>query len=109
MEIIFTAFGVSEVLEYQNLFTQNSLLKTPSTSICAQFEHSSISTFRWLILVSLNINNINKYWKICRICGERLKKAKDKCENSFLCDDKMEIIFTAFGVQVRKDDLGMHV
>ena len=60
MGIIFTAFGVSEVLEYQNLFTQNSLLKTPSTSICAQFEHSSISTFRWLILVSLNIN---KYWK----------------------------------------------
>ena len=25
-------------------------------------------------------------------------KAKDKCENSFLCDDKMEIIFTAFDV-----------
>ena len=25
-------------------------------------------------------------------------KAKDKCENSFLCDDKMEIIFIAFDV-----------
>ena len=35
--------------------------------------------------------------KICRICGERLKKAKDKYKNSFLCADKMEIIFTAFG------------
>ena len=45
--------------------------------------------------------------KICRICGERLKKAKDKYENSFLCADKTEIIFTAFGVKVRKDDLGM--
>ena len=45
--------------------------------------------------------------KICRICGERLKKAKDKYENSFLCADKTEIIFTAFGVKVRKDDLDM--
>ena len=45
--------------------------------------------------------------KICRICGERLKKAKDKYENSFLCTGKMEIIFTAFGVKVCKDDLDM--
>ena len=45
--------------------------------------------------------------KICRICGERLKKAKDKYENNFLCADKTEIIFTAFGVKVRKDDLDM--
>ena len=45
--------------------------------------------------------------KICRICGERLKKAKDKYENSFLCANRTEIIFTAFGVKVRKDDLDM--
>ena len=43
--------------------------------------------------------------KLCRICGERLKKAKDKYENSFLCADKREIIFTAFGVKIRGDDL----
>ena len=36
-----------------------------------------------------------------------MKKAKDKYENSFLCADKTEIIFTAFGVKVRKDDLDM--
>ena len=29
------------------------------------------------------------------------------CENSFLCDDKMGNIFTAFGVKVRKGDLDM--
>ena len=45
--------------------------------------------------------------KSCRICGERLKKAKDKYENSFLGANRTEIIFTAFGVKVRKDDLGM--
>ena len=43
--------------------------------------------------------------KLCRICGERLKKAKDKYEDSFLCADKREIIFTAFGVKIRGDDL----
>ena len=36
-----------------------------------------------------------------------MKKAKDKYENNFLCADKTEIIFTAFGVKVRKDDLDM--
>lgn len=36
-----------------------------------------------------------------------MKKAKDKYEKSFLCADKTEIIFTAFGVKVRKDDLDM--
>lgn len=36
-----------------------------------------------------------------------MKKAKDKYENSFLCAVKMEIIFTAFGVKVYKDDLDM--
>ena len=45
--------------------------------------------------------------KSCLICGERLKKAKDKYENSFLCANRTEIIFTAFGVKVRKDDLEM--
>ena len=45
--------------------------------------------------------------KICRICGVWLKKAKDKYENSVLCTDKMEIIFTAFSVKVCKDDLDM--
>ena len=40
--------------------------------------------------------------KLCRICGERLKKAKDKYENSFLCADKREVIFTAFGVKIRQ-------
>ena len=39
------------------------------------------------------------------MCGERLKRAKDKYENSFLCADKREIIFTAFGVKIRGDDL----
>ena len=39
------------------------------------------------------------------MCGERLKKAKDKYEKSFLCAGKMEIIFIAFGDKVRKDDL----
>ena len=43
--------------------------------------------------------------KLCRICGERLKKAKGKYENSFLCADKREIIFTAFGVKIRGEDL----
>ena len=63
-------------------------------------------TFRWLILVSLNIN---KYWKTLPNLWRAIKelKAKDKCENSFLCDDKMEIIFTAFDVKVRKDDFDM--
>ena len=39
----------------------------------------------------------NKY---CRTQWRAIKelKAKDKCENSFLCDDKMEIIFIAFDV-----------
>ena len=66
-------------------------------------ELGSIITFRWLILVSLNIN---KYWKNLWRAIKGLK-AKDKCENSFLSDDKMEIIFTAFDVKVRKDDLDM--
>ena len=43
--------------------------------------------------------------KLCRICGERLKKAKDKYENSFLCADKKEMIFTAFGVKIQEDDV----
>ena len=43
--------------------------------------------------------------KLCQICGERLKKAKDKNENSFLCADNKEIIFTAFGVKIHEDDL----
>ena len=43
--------------------------------------------------------------KLCRICGDRLKKAKDKYENSFLCDDKKDMIFEAFGVKIREDDL----
>ena len=33
------------------------------------------------------------------------KKAKDKYENSFLCADKRKIVFTAFGVKIRGDDL----
>ena len=41
--------------------------------------------------------------KLCQTCGERLKKAKDKYENSFLGADKREIIFTAFGVKMRDD------
>ena len=41
--------------------------------------------------------------KLCQTCGERLKKAKDKYENSFLGADKREIIFTAFGVNMRDD------
>ena len=36
-----------------------------------------------------------------------MKKAKDKYENSFLGANRTEIIFTAFGVKVRKDDLDM--
>ena len=47
---------------------------------------------------------LEKNW---RICGERLKKEKDKYENSFLGANRTEIIFTAFGVKVRKDDLDM--
>ena len=43
--------------------------------------------------------------KLCRICGDRLKKAKDKYENTFLCDDKKDMIFEAFGVKIREDDL----
>ena len=42
--------------------------------------------------------------KLCRICGERLKKAKDKYENSFNCTDKKDLIFSAFGVKVDQDD-----
>ena len=30
--------------------------------------------------------------ELCRICGERLKKAKDKYENSFFCADRREVI-----------------
>ena len=41
--------------------------------------------------------------KLCRICGERLKKAKDRYENSFLCADKRELIFSAFGIKVHDD------
>ena len=43
--------------------------------------------------------------KLYRICGDRLKKAKDKYENSFLCDDKKDMIFEAFGLKIRGDDL----
>lgn len=37
---------------------------------------------------------------LCLLMWRAIKelKAKDKCENSFLCDDKMEIIFIAFDV-----------
>lgn len=43
--------------------------------------------------------------KLCRICGERLMKAKDRYENSFACVDKRDMIFSAFGVKIREDDL----
>ena len=38
-----------------------------------------------------------------------MRKEKDKYENSLLCAVKMEIIFTAFGVKVHKDDLDTSV
>ena len=42
--------------------------------------------------------------KLCQTCGEQLKKAKDKYENSFLGAGKREIIFLAFGVKMWGDD-----
>ena len=38
--------------------------------------------------------------ELCRICVERLKKAKDKYENSFFSADRREVIFMAFGASV---------
>ena len=37
--------------------------------------------------------------ELCRICGERLKKAKDKYENSFFWADRRDVIFMAFGAR----------
>ena len=42
--------------------------------------------------------------QLCRICGERLMKSKDRYENSFPCANREELIFSAFGIKVHEDD-----
>lgn len=42
--------------------------------------------------------------QLCRICSERLMKAKDRYENSFPCTNNRELLFSAFGIKVHEDD-----
>ena len=42
--------------------------------------------------------------QLCRICGERLMKSKDRYENSFPCDSRKELLYSAFGIKVHEDD-----
>lgn len=42
--------------------------------------------------------------QLCRICGERLMKSKDRYENSFLCAPNKELLFSAFGIKAHEDD-----
>ena len=42
--------------------------------------------------------------QLCRICGEHLMKAKDRYENSFLCNNNRELLFSAFGIKVHESE-----
>ncbi len=45
---------------------------------------------------------------LCRICGEKLKKAKEKYESSYSCTEYVDFLANKYQLNVEKDDNSIH-
>ncbi|EDO26989.1 predicted protein, partial [Nematostella vectensis] len=54
---------------------------------------------------SIHLQNLEK---ICRVCGNRLKKYKDRFETSYNCKDHVVFLAETYNLSIEKDDQTIH-